>query len=55
MDAQGLEFAQQEESEHVIEIGIRERYAGDGGVAHTLSRVQFGRGFDLRAQVWRCA
>jgi len=54
MDAQWLEFTQQKESENVIEIGIGERYAGNGRVA-LLSRVQFRRGFDLRAQIRRCA
>jgi len=39
----------------MIEIGIGERYAGNRRMAHALSRMQFGRAFDLRAKVRRCA
>lgn len=55
MNAQGLEFAQQEEPEDVIEVSICEGYAGDWGVPHALLWMQFGRRFDLSAQVRRCA
>lgn len=55
MDAQRLKFAQEKQTEDVIEIGIGERDAGDRRMAHILSRMQLRRGFDLRTQVWRCA
>ena len=55
MDAQRLQFAQQKQSEDVIEIGIGECYAGDGRVTHTLAWMQFSRGFNLRAQIGRSA
>lgn len=55
MDAQRLQFAQQEESENVIEIGVCKGYSGNRGVAHSLLWMQFGRGFDLGPQVRRCA
>ena len=55
MDAQRVEFAQQKKSENVVEIGVGERDAGDRRVARALSRMQFGRGFDLRPQVRRRA
>ncbi len=55
MDAQRLEFAQQKQSEDVVEIGIGERYAGDRRMAQTPPRMQFRRGFDLGEQVRRSA
>jgi len=54
MDAKRLEFAQQEESEDMVEIGIGERDSGNGRVA-PLSRMQFRRSLDLGEQVRRCA
>jgi hypothetical protein len=51
MDAQRLQFAQQKKSENMIDIGVGQRYTGNGRVAHTLSRMQFLCGFDLGAQV----
>ena len=53
MDAQRLEFAQQEQSEDVIEISIGQSYTGNGRMTPTLPRMQFMRGFDLRPQVRR--
>jgi len=55
MDAQGLEFTQQEQPEDVVEIGVNERYSSDGRLAHAIARMQFRSGFDLRAQVRRRA
>ena len=55
VDAQRLEFAQQKESEDVVEIGIGKRNAGNGGMTRSLSRMHLRRGFDLRAKVGRCA
>jgi hypothetical protein len=55
MDTQGLEFAKQEESEDMVDIGIGERDACDGRLAHTLTRMQLRRGFNLYAEVWRGA
>ena len=55
MDAQRLEFAQQEESKDVVEIGIGQDYARDGRVAQALARMQFRRGLDLRSQIRGCA
>ncbi len=54
MDAQRLEFAQQEQSEDVIEISIGQSYTGNGRMT-PLPRMQFRRGFDLGAQVRRRA
>ena len=58
MDAQRLKFAQQKQSEDVIDIGIGERDTGYGRVARRplrrLARMQLRRGFDLEAQVGRC-
>lgn len=51
MDAQGLKLAQQEQPENVIDIRVGEDYAGDGRLAHAVAWMQFGGGFDLRAQV----
>ncbi len=54
VNAQRLEFAQQEESEDMVEIGVGERDAGDRRVT-PLSRMQFRRRFDLGEQVRRCS
>ena len=53
IDAQRLEFAQQKQSDDVIEIGIGERDAGNGRMAHALARMQFRHGLDLSSQVRR--
>ena len=53
VDAQRLKFAQQKQPEDVVEIGVGERHAGDGRLAHALARMQLRRGFDLSAQVGR--
>jgi hypothetical protein len=55
MDAKRLKFAQQKESEDVIDIGVGESYAGNRRMARSLSRMQFGRRFDLKTEVGRCA
>ena len=57
VDAQGLEFAQQKESEDMIEIGIGERYAGDGGVAQSAvaDAVQAWLRFECAGQEMRQA
>src|ERR1039458_4787375 len=55
MDAKRLKFAQEKESEDVIDIGVGECDAGDGRVASRLAGMQFRRGFDLKAQVGRSA
>jgi len=55
MDAKRLKFAQEKQSEDVIDIGVGECDAGDGRVASRLAGMQFRRGFDLKAQVGRSA
>ena len=55
MNAQRLEFSQQKKPKHMVEIGIGQRYTGDGRVTHALARMQFRRGFDLCAQIGRSA
>ena len=47
MDAQRLKFAQQKQSEDMVEIGIGEHHARNGRLAHALARMQFRRSFDL--------
>ncbi len=55
VDAKRLEFAQQEQSEDVVEIGVGQHHARNRRLAQALARMQLRRGFDLCAQVWRCA
>ena len=55
MDAQRLQFAQQKQSEDVIEIGIGEGDAGNRRMAQTPPRMQLRRSFDLGQQIWRSA
>ena len=52
---QRLEFAQQEQSEDVVEIGISQRHACDGRLAQAIARMQIGCCFDLGVQVRRGA
>jgi len=55
MNAQRLKFTQQKKSEDMIDIGVSKRNAANRRIPHSLSRMQFRRGFDLRAQVRRRA
>jgi hypothetical protein len=55
MNVQARVFADGEEAEGVIEIGIGQQNAGDGGIANrSLSRLKAGKGFDLRTKVGGC-
>ena len=55
--AQRLQFAQQEQAEDVVDVGVGENGSGDRRLANPSSqarpRMQFGSGFDLRAQIGR--
>jgi hypothetical protein len=51
VDAEWLEFAQQKQSEDMVKIGIGKHRAYDWRLARDFARMQFGRGFDLRAEV----
>jgi hypothetical protein len=55
MHAEGLQFAQQKQAEYVVDVGIGENGANDGRLAEAFAGMQFGRGFDLRAQIGRSA
>jgi len=55
VNAKRLQFAQQKQSENMVEIGVGECDARDGRLTHALPRMQLGGGFDLRAQVGRRA
>src|ERR1700716_179992 len=56
MDAERLQFAQQQQTENMVNVGIRQHDACDRGLAHTvvhsIARVKISGGFNLRAQVW---
>src|SRR5258708_5889427 len=52
MDAYRLQFTQQQQAENMVNVGIGQHDACDGRLADTIARVKFGRGFNLRAQVW---
>jgi len=39
MDAQRLQFAQQQQSKHVVEIGIGEHHARKGRLAQSFARI----------------
>ena len=52
---QRLEFAQQEQPEDVVEIGVGQHNTCDRRLAHAIARMQLRCGFDLRAQIRRCA
>jgi hypothetical protein len=55
VNAQGLEFPQQEQPEDMVEIGVGQHHPGDWRLAHAVARMQFRRGFDLSAQIGRRA
>jgi hypothetical protein len=56
MDAQRLQFAQQEQAENMVNIGIGQHNARNWRLAyttgHTVAWMKVGRTFNLRAQVW---
>ena len=55
VNAQRLQFAQEQKSEDVIDIGVGENCACDGtlpdSVAYFEPWLKFGSGFDLAAEV----
>ena len=55
MDAERLQFAQQQQTENMVNIGVSEYDACDGGVAyttgHTVAWMKLSGGFNLRTQV----
>ena len=56
--AQGLEFAEQEQAEHMVEVAVQQDGSGDrrladAGLAGDAARMELGRGFDLGAKVGR--
>jgi hypothetical protein len=53
MNAKGLELAQQEKSENVVDIGVRKYDARNRRLAQAFAGMQFAIGFDLAAQVRR--
>lgn len=45
-----LQFAQEQQSEYVIDVGVEKNHAADRGMSNRVVvglRVQFGSGFDL--------
>src|ERR1700688_3348689 len=55
VNTQRLEFAQQEQTEYVVDIGISQQYACNRRLPQTLAWMQFRGGFDLSPQVRRSA
>jgi hypothetical protein len=47
VNAQGLKFAQQKQSENVIEIGVGQHHAGNRRPPHAIARMQLSRRFNL--------
>src|SRR5450631_2273887 len=53
VNPQWLQFAQQQQSQNMIDVGVRENRTGDWRLAHPFVRMEFGSAFDLRAQIRR--
>jgi hypothetical protein len=55
VDAEGLELAQGEEAEDMVDVGVGEDDSGNGSVAGRGAGMELGRGFDLLAEIRGCA
>jgi hypothetical protein len=55
VDAQRLQFAQQQKAEDMVDVGVGQNGSSDGRLADAFVGMKLRRGFDLRTQVRRSA